>query len=105
MMVPDAVFIEDAGGPSDRAPAAAPAAAGAVRGGCDRYSVDHRALLFGSRLGHGGEAMRKGKWAADISRAREQEMIEAQNDDLIAELEAQTSDLKHVVQAIGKEVS
>ncbi|CAE7460047.1 unnamed protein product [Symbiodinium necroappetens] len=45
-----------------------------------RYSVDHRALLFGSRFGRGDVVNTKGKAAAIAYAAAEQEELQLQNE-------------------------
>jgi hypothetical protein len=107
-MVPDAVNSSESGpgaqGVRERSPKG-PQPPQLQRGGSGRYSLDHRALLFSSRLGPSREVNRKGQEAAEMSRVRQQEMLEEQNGELLEALEVKTSALKRVALEIGKEAS
>uniref|UniRef100_A0A7S4RHX1 t-SNARE coiled-coil homology domain-containing protein n=1 Tax=Alexandrium monilatum TaxID=311494 RepID=A0A7S4RHX1_9DINO len=65
----------------------------------NRFEVDQRAALFGSRF-KGGES---GKKSDDMYAAHSREMMERQNDAQIEDLEAKVSTLRDITKAIGKE--
>mmetsp|Transcript_83524 Transcript_83524/g.259454 ORF Transcript_83524/g.259454 Transcript_83524/m.259454 type:complete len:161 (+) Transcript_83524:94-576(+) len=65
----------------------------------NRFEVDQRAALFGSRF-KGSEAGRRGE---DVHAATTREMMERQNDAQIEDLEAKVSTLRDITKAIGKE--
>mmetsp|Transcript_9299 Transcript_9299/g.18708 ORF Transcript_9299/g.18708 Transcript_9299/m.18708 type:complete len:160 (+) Transcript_9299:44-523(+) len=65
----------------------------------NRFEVDQRAALFGSRFKSG----ESGKKNDDMYAAHSREMMERQNDAQIEDLEAKVSTLKDITRAIGKE--
>merc|ERR1719364_436381 len=69
----------------------------------NRFEVDHRAALFGSRMGNWGGAARGGDASRSAAYARD--VLEQQNDAQIEDLEAKVSELKGITQGIGREVS
>jgi len=71
------------------------------------HQVNQRALLFGSRLGHGPEAERRGREVAESKRlaAEERTLIEARSDELVEELHDKIGDLRAVTLQIGHETS
>lgn len=73
-----------------------------AQGDFDRYAVDHRALLFGSRLGPVGQVNRGGRRAAEAYAASERQMIEAQNEQLVEELAQKVDALKATTLEIGR---
>lgn len=71
----------------------------------DRYKVDHRAALFGSRFGgaKSSQPPRSEGSAATAHAAQAAEVIEQQNDAQIAELGAKVAELKDITKGIAKE--
>uniref|UniRef100_A0A7S2GR85 t-SNARE coiled-coil homology domain-containing protein n=1 Tax=Alexandrium andersonii TaxID=327968 RepID=A0A7S2GR85_9DINO len=65
----------------------------------NRFEVDQRAALFGSRFKNN----ENGKKNDDKYAAHSREMMERQNDTQIEDLEAKVSTLKDITRAIGKE--
>jgi len=72
-----------------------------------RSAADHRALLFGSRLGKGVDAQRRGFEAAEAQRlaAEERTLIEARNGELVDELHNKIHELRTVTIGVGHEAS
>mmetsp|Transcript_54277 Transcript_54277/g.66571 ORF Transcript_54277/g.66571 Transcript_54277/m.66571 type:complete len:162 (+) Transcript_54277:81-566(+) len=67
----------------------------------NRFEVDQRAALFGSRFpGKGGASVKKDDMYAATSR----EMMERQNDQAIEDLEAKVGQLKDVTRSIGSSI-
>jgi len=105
MMVPDAVYCPE-NGHSVATQSSAPGNASVPRSSVEsRYSVNHRALLFGSRFGPGKEMNRKSLQAAEMSRAQVQDLLREQNDKLVEGLEVQTVALKQVALDIRHETA
>mmetsp|Transcript_99271 Transcript_99271/g.241435 ORF Transcript_99271/g.241435 Transcript_99271/m.241435 type:complete len:161 (-) Transcript_99271:161-643(-) len=65
----------------------------------NRFEVDQRAALFGSRF----KSNENGRRNEDMYAANSREMMERQNDAQIDDLEAKVSTLKDITKAIGKE--
>ncbi|CAE8700826.1 unnamed protein product, partial [Polarella glacialis] len=65
----------------------------------NRFEVDQRAALFGSRF-QGGAGSKKD----DVYAAHSREVMERQNDAQIEDLEGKVSQLKEITRGIGKEV-
>mmetsp|Transcript_6426 Transcript_6426/g.18341 ORF Transcript_6426/g.18341 Transcript_6426/m.18341 type:complete len:161 (-) Transcript_6426:186-668(-) len=65
----------------------------------NRFEVDQRAALFGSRFKTG----ETGRQKEDIYAANSREMMQRQNDAHIEDLEAKVSTLGDIARAIGKE--
>eukprot|EP00416_Gambierdiscus_australes_P045400 CAMPEP_0171118190 /NCGR_PEP_ID=MMETSP0766_2-20121228/94196_1 /TAXON_ID=439317 /ORGANISM="Gambierdiscus australes, Strain CAWD 149" /LENGTH=156 /DNA_ID=CAMNT_0011580751 /DNA_START=20 /DNA_END=487 /DNA_ORIENTATION=- len=72
----------------------------------ERYRVDHRAALFGSRFGasRGPQTPHAESNAAAARAAQAAEVIEQQNDEQLAELGAKVAQLKDITNGIGREV-
>lgn len=83
------------------------ASVGDASGRLQRSTLDHRALLFGSRLGHGAEAERRGREVAQAKRmaAEERVLIEARNNELIDDLHEKVDELRSVALQVGHEAS
>mmetsp|Transcript_90162 Transcript_90162/g.176533 ORF Transcript_90162/g.176533 Transcript_90162/m.176533 type:complete len:160 (-) Transcript_90162:29-508(-) len=69
----------------------------------DRYKVDQRAALFGSRARAGASTIGRGNDRADVDGHSQREALEQQNNDRLAELEAKVSQLKDVTRGISRE--
>lgn len=70
-----------------------------------RHSLDHRALLFGSRFGRSMAVNAKGRAAAENYAAQERATLEEKNDMLIAELQSKVTELKECTLDIKSEVT
>mmetsp|Transcript_71837 Transcript_71837/g.191033 ORF Transcript_71837/g.191033 Transcript_71837/m.191033 type:complete len:161 (-) Transcript_71837:245-727(-) len=66
----------------------------------NRFEVDQRAALFGSRFKNNDTGRRNNE---DMYAANSREMVERQNDAQIEDLESKVSTLKDITRAIGKE--
>jgi len=69
----------------------------------DRYRVDHRALLFGSKFGKRMEMNSKGREMAAMYAAQEQDLIEEQNEKALEALEGKVTQIREVSLEITKE--
>lgn len=68
-----------------------------------KRAVDHRAWLFGSRLGPPSRAADHGRSNAVVYAAHERAILEAQNDKQVVELEKKVSTLKEISLDVAKE--
>ncbi|CAK0904376.1 unnamed protein product [Prorocentrum cordatum] len=68
----------------------------------ERYRIDQRAALFGSR--HGAKKAPVAATQIGAGQSQDAEALERQNEGHISELEARVSALKEITQSVGREV-
>mmetsp|Transcript_348 Transcript_348/g.673 ORF Transcript_348/g.673 Transcript_348/m.673 type:complete len:167 (+) Transcript_348:59-559(+) len=71
----------------------------------ERYLMDHRALLFGSRFGRSTSVNSKGKVAAAAYAAAEQEELQKCNEELAEQLSSKVEELREISLSIADEVT